>query len=81
MTTTIQTGTQAWTVAEVEGRDYYSTTVGGLTYTVCYHEDEGRWVGQSGHRRIFADTLEQMAAKRKALRTLPAAVETANAAA
>lgn len=68
-------GNQKWTVEEVEGRTYYSVTQGRVTYSVCYHANAGRWLAMAGQRFMFADTLEEMAGKRKALRSLPMVVE------
>lgn len=73
----IQTGTQTWTVEELDGRTYITTTQRGIVYTVT--QDRWGWTvattrkalgnvmgGCTRHR-----SAAEVAASRKALRDLP----------
>jgi hypothetical protein len=81
MSQQINTGTQAWTVEEVEGQTYITTTVRGVVYTVT----QGRWGWEvASCRKALGNAMggvtrhrsaDEVAASRKALRDLPAVLD------
>lgn len=75
----IFTGTQAWSVETIEGRRYYTTGKGRRAVTATHSND--KWTVMAGASTFSVyRTIEDAAASRKALQTLPSVVALAAAA-
>lgn len=71
---TIMVGTQEWVITVIDGLTYYGTGKGRRALTVL--NNRGEWEVIAGFSTFMRfDTIEQAAASRKPLASLPIVVE------